>query len=421
MTVLVRNALIIDPQSSHHNSIKDILIKDGVIADIAPSINTKADKIIDHKNMIASPGWIDIFADFSDPGNEQKETLETGSLAAAAGGYTKVFIIPNTNPVVESKAQVEYIIQKSAELPVTVFPIGTITKGAGGKELSEMYDMKNAGAIAFSDGILPVQSSGLLLKALQYVKAFNGTIIQVPDDKNMSTHGLMNEGITSTQLGLPGIPALAEELIIQRDIELAKYTESKIHFTGISTAKSIEIIKHARAKGLQVSCSVTPYHLLFSEEDMATYDTNLKVSPPLRTKADVTALKQAVLNGDVDCIATHHFPQHWDNKVCEFEYAKNGMIGLQTSFAVINTVLPQLRNEAIVKLFAINAAELFDIPCTVIEKDAKAELTLFEKNGSFVFEKEKNKSKSANTPLIGMHLSGKIIGTINKGKIFLNN
>ncbi len=419
MTILVRKALIIDTNSPHHNSVQDILISDGTITDIGENLSISADQVIEHHGLIVSPGWIDIFSNFCDPGEEQKETLETGAATAIAGGYTRVMVVPNTNPLVDSKTQIEYLVQKS-HLPVNILPIGAVTKSCQGKELAEMYDMKNSGAVAFSDGTSPVQSSRLLLKALQYVKAFDGVVIQVPDDKNMSGHGLMNEGVTSTRLGLPGIPSLSEELMVKRDIDLVRYTNSKLHFTGISTANSIKLVRQAKAEGLQVSCSVTPYHLSFSEEDLVNYDTNLKVSPPLRTIADVKALQQAVLNGDVDCIATHHFPQHWDNKECEFEYAKNGMIGLQTAFSLLNTTLPDLSNEELVRLLSSNAAKLFQLTSSGIQKGAKAELTLFSRNQSYLLTSENNKSRSSNTPLFDKELSGKVIGVINKGKVFLN-
>jgi dihydroorotase len=420
MTILVRKALIIDPHSPHNNSVKDVFIKDGLIETIQENFNVKADTIIEQEDIIVSPGWIDLFSNFCDPGNEHKETLESGAYAAAAGGFTKVCVIPNTNPVVDSKAQVEYIVQKSKEFPVNIYPLGAITKGCAGKELAEMYDMKNAGAVAFSDGTYPVQSSGLLLKALQYVKAVEGILIQVPNDKSITAHGLMNEGITSTQLGLPGIPALAEELIIKRDIDLVRYTGSKIHFTGVSTAKSVQLIALAKAEGLNISCSVTPYHLVFSEEDLVSYDTNLKVSPPLRTKADVEALRNAVLNGDIDCIATHHLPQHWDNKVVEFEYAKDGMIGLESAFALLNTAIPELTTQQLVQLISENASKLLQIESASIIEKTLAELTIFSKKGNYTFGKENIKSKSVNTPVLGMQLSGKVIGIINKGKVFLN-
>ncbi|HEX2629607.1 MAG TPA: dihydroorotase, partial [Chitinophagaceae bacterium] len=235
MKILIKQARITDPSSPLNGQIADIFIEDGIIRNIGPSLSQKADQEITIEGLHASPGWVDVFANFGDPGYEFKETLETGTAAAAAGGYTDVLLIPNTNPVIHNKAAVEYIVQKSKTLPVNVHPIGAITRNVEGKELAEMYDMKASGAVAFGDGTSPIQSAGLLVKALQYVKSFNGTIIQVPDDKSINPHGLMNEGIISTRLGLPGKPAMAEELIVARDIKLARYAESNLHFTGISS------------------------------------------------------------------------------------------------------------------------------------------------------------------------------------------
>jgi dihydroorotase len=420
MTILVRNAFIVDPHSSHHNSVKDIFIKEGIIKEIGKELSVKADTVIEQDNIIVSPGWIDMFAHFNDPGIEQKETLATGANAAAAGGFTGVCVIPNTNPSIDTKAQVEYIVQSAKDLPVTIYPLGAVTKKTEGKELAEMYDMRNSGAVAFSDGTSPLQSSGMMLKALQYIKAFEGTIIQVPSDNSITAHGLMNESITSTQLGLPGIPAIAEELQVKRDIDLVRYTGSSIHFTGISTANSLELVKSAKAEGLNITCSVTPYHLVFSEEDLADYDTNLKVSPPLRSKNDVEALRQAVLKGDVDCIASHHFPQHWDNKVCEFEYAKDGMIGLESAFSLINTSIPQLTNERIVEMLSTNPATILQLDRSSIEINSPAQLTIFNRKLNYTFSEADIHSRSSNTPVTGMALSGKVIGIINKGKVFLN-
>ncbi len=419
MTILVSKALIVDPHSPFHNSISDILIKDGKIIDISKDITADADIKIEEKGLCVSPGWADLFSNFNDPGNEHRETLESGAAAAVSGGYTQVFVIPNTNPVVDSKGQVEYIVQKSKELPVTIRPLGAVTKKCEGKELAEMYDMKNSGAIAFSDGICPVQNPGLLLKALQYVTAFDGTIIQLPVEKSLS-NGLMNEGIISTRMGLPGIPSIAEELAIKRDLELVKYTESKIHFTGVSTANSIRLISQAKSEGLNVTCSVTPYHLLFSEDDLQGYDTNLKVSPPLRTKGDVEALKEAVLTGEIDCIATHHLPHHLDNKIVEFEYAKDGMIGLETCFGIINKVLPQLRNERLIELMSLNARRITGMESCSITVGNTAELSLFNREQNYIFEAKDIRSRSANTPFKGQELKGKAIGIINKGKFYPN-
>lgn len=419
MTILVRKALIADPHSPHHNSVIDILIRDGVIAETGKKIDARADQVVELPNLVAAPGWTDLFSHFNDPGHEQKETLDSGAAAAAAGGFTNVCVLPNTNPVVDSKAQVEYIVQKSKELPVNIYPLGALTKGCAGKELAEMYDMRQSGAPAFSDGTYPVQSPGLLLKALQYVKAFDGTVIQLPVDKSLSAHGLMHEGITSTRLGLPGIPSLAEELMVKRDIDLLRYTGSRLHFTGVSTAASIELIRAAKQEGLNVTCSVAPYHLVFSEEELVSYDTNLKVSPPLRSKADVAALRKAVVDGTVDCIASHHLPQHIDNKICEFEYAKDGMIGLESCFGLVLAAIPELSNERIVELFSANPVKILGLQPRPINKGADAQFTLFTRE-PYTFEKGHIRSRSVNTPVVGMQLGGKVIGIINKGKLFLN-
>lgn len=292
------------------------------------------------------------------------------------------------------------------------------TKNNEGKELAEMYDMHQSGAVAFSDGTCCVQSSGLLLKALQYLKAVDKTIIQLPDDQAINPGGLMNEGIVSTRLGLPGRPAIAEELMIARDIELVKYTGSRLHFTGISTAKSVELVKEAKSQGLAVTCSVTPYHLYFSDEDLQDYDTNLKVNPPLRTAADRQALQQAVLDGVVDCIASHHLPQDIDNKISEFEYAKYGMIGLQTAFAVVRTAIPQLTPERLVELFSTNARKIFALPDSEINQGARASLSLFAPDRQWTLTQ--NYSRSANTPFLGLPLTGAPLGIITQDNLFLN-
>lgn len=423
MKILIRQAFIADPASSFNGTTQDILIDNGVVVSIDKAITSGIDNtvtIVEQEGLVLSPGWVDVFSHFCDPGLEYRETLESGAAAAAAGGYTQVFALPNTQPVVSNKTQVQYIVQGSSTLPVTIRPLGTITKNAEGKELAEMYDMYNSGAVAFSDGIYPVQSPGLLLKALLYVKAFDGVLIQVPVDDSISKYGLMHEGIVSTQMGLPGIPAIGEELVIQRDIELVKYTGSKLHFTGISTAKGISLIKQARAEGLQVTCSVTPYHLTFCDEDLVEYDTNLKVTPPLRLRTDMLALRQAVLEGVVDCIASHHLPQNWDHKTCEFEYAKAGMISLQTAYAAVQTAIPELSAAQVAALFAVNPATLFATPAAALATGAPAAFTLFQPKAAFTFTKAVNRSKSANSPFLDRELTGKVVGIVNKGHLYLN-
>ncbi|WP_205509803.1 dihydroorotase [Longitalea arenae] len=420
MKILIQQVTITDPSSPFNGTKQDVLIESGIIKDIQPAISAEADKIITGSQLHLSPGWVDVFAHFADPGYEFKETLETGARAAAAGGYTDVFVIPNTKPVVDSKTQAEYISQKSRSLPVNVHPIGAISKGAEGKDLAEMYDMRTSGAVAFSDGLNPIQSAGLLLKALQYVKAFEGTIIQIPDDKSVGANGLMHEGIVSTRLGLPGKPMMAEELQVARDIKLVRYSDSKLHFTGVSAPKSLEYIRRAKDAGLAVTCSVTPYHLFFTDEDLMEYDTNLKVYPPLRTKSDVEILRQAVLDGTIDCIASHHLPHEYDSKVLEFEYAKYGMTGLETSYSAIKTILPALTESRWVELVSINPRKIFGLECPVINKEAQACFTLFEPGVPVTFTTASFRSKSKNSAFTGKTLNGAVKGIINKETLILN-
>jgi dihydroorotase len=418
MKVLIKNAILLSPASPFHGKNLDIFIDNGIISKIGNQLDISADTIIEIKNLHISSGWVDCFANFCDPGQEFRETLETGANAAAAGGFTEVMLIPNTDPVVSNKSQVEYLVQKSRSLPVTILPIGAVTKNAEGKELSEMYDMFNTGAVAFSDGLNPVQSSGILQKALEYILAVNATIIQLPDDKNIGSKGLINEGEISTRLGLPGKPALSEELMIARDIELARYTNSKIHFTGISTKKSLELIAAAKKENLNVTCSVTPYHLFFCEDDLQNYDTNLKVNPPLRTKEDREALRNGVKNGTIDFIASHHQPQDWDHKVCEFEYAKNGMEGLESVFGAAG--ICGISAEGFVKMQTENIRKIFNLPVPSIAEGENANFTFFDPANEYLFEEKDIFSKCKNNAFTGRKLKGKVIGIINKDKLFLN-
>ena len=418
MKVLIKQAQVVSSSSPFNGQTKDILIDDGRIVKIADAITEKAGQVIEEKGLCVSVGWMDVFADFADPGSEYKETIASGAKAAAAGGFTDVMLIPNTQPVTDSKPQVDYIVHKAKDTAVSIHPIAAITKQTEGKELAEMYDMQQTGAIAFSDGIHPVQNSGLLLKALQYVKTVGGTVIQLPDDTSIGANGLMNEGLISTQMGLPGKPAMAEELMVARDIKLTRYAASKLHFTGVSSPKSMEYIRRAKEGGINVSCSITPYQVFFCDEDLQEYDTNLKLNPPLRNKTDMLAMRKALLDGNIDCIASHHLPQHWDAKTCEFEYAKPGMISLETVFAVVTSL--GLPAGLFVEMQAVNTRKIFGLPIPEIKEGENACLTLFNPTASFTYDPAGIKSKSKNSPFTGKELKGKVTGIIHKGQTVLN-
>lgn len=418
MRILLKKACIIAPGQPLNGKTRDVLIENGVITRIAEEgIGADADQVFSVENLHISPGWMDVFAHFCDPGYEFKEDLRSGARAAAAGGYTEVMVIPNTHPALESKAQIEYIVSQSESLPVTIRPIGAISQQLAGKSLAEMYEMHRSGAAAFSDGLDPVQDSGLLLKALQYVKAFGGTIIQIPDDRGISHYGLMHEGAWSTRLGMAGIPAIGEEIMLKRDLDLLRYTESKMHFTGISLAKSVDLIRQAKAEGLSVTCSVAPYHLLFTDEALAEYDSAFKVTPPLREASDVEALRQGIMDGVIDCVATHHLPQDLDSKQKEFEYALPGMAGLETCFGVLGTALPEMDITALIDLIAVHPRTAFGLPVPEVAEGASASLTLFDPAGEWMVEEKDLRSKSRNTPLLGKRLKGRVLGTIHRNRL----
>jgi dihydroorotase len=414
MTILIRQARIVDRESPHHGQKTDILIRDGRIEKIGDLKAEKADQTIETPGLHVSPGWVETFADGGEPGHEQRETLETAAQAAAAGGFTNLFVLPDTKPAVHDRSLVSYIREKNVTPPVTLHPIGAVTRDTAGKELAEMYDMREAGAIAFSDGHHPVQSAGLLIKALQYLKTFDGVLIQVPDDHSVAPHGLMHEGVVSTRLGLAGKPALAEELIIARDIKLARYAESRIHFTGVSLPKSIEYISRAKQGGIDVTCAVTPQHLYFCDADLEGYDTRLRIDPPLRTASDREALRAAVLDGRVDCVSSHHQPHELDRKACEFAYASPGMTGLETCFGALGAV--GVPAERIVELLSLNPRNIFGLPAATVREGSESDLTLFDPDTRYVFTREQIRSRSSNTPFLGKELKGKVIGILNRGR-----
>ncbi len=418
MTILVRKALIKDIHSLHHNKRMDLLISGGTIAEISDNIEVNADQLIDVPGISVSPGWLDLFVNGTDPGFEYKDDLASVCASAAKGGFTHVFLTPNTQPVTQTKVAVQYIKGHLSSSPVSLHPIGAVTKNTEGKELTEMFEMKQNGAIAFGDGTKSIQSAGILIKALQYVSAFEGIVVQIPDDHAVAPHGLMHEGIVSTQIGLPGKPALAEEIMVARDIELLRYTNSKLHLTGISLSTSVDMIRKAKNEGLDITCSTTPYHLVFTDSSLLDgYDTNLKVNPPLRTEKDRLALIAAVKDGTIDCITTHHSAQNKDAKVCEFEYAGFGMLGLESAVGLLGTA--GLQEDEILKAICFNPRKIFSLDAS-INVGSSADITVFNPNTEKLFSDTDIKSKSSNSPVIGRLLKAEVIGTVLGNKFNIN-
>lgn len=412
--LLLRQVIVMDTQSPHHGLTADVLIEDGTIKDIALNLEVSDENISiyqpsDESVLHLSPGFVDLFADYREPGYEQKETIATGLATAARGGFTDVFLLPNTNPVADGRAGIQYALQQSRGNAVKLHPLGAISQNIEGKSLAEMMDMRTHGAIAFTDGWKPVQSSGLMLKALEYIKAFDGILIQMPVDNALAAGGLMHEGSLSTRLGMPGIPTLAESLMVHRDIELTRYTGSRLHITGISSAESVALIRQAKEEGLNVTCSVTPYHLLLTDEALKTYDSAYKVTPPLRTEEDRQALTAGLADGTIDCITSHHRPQDWDAKAKEFEYAGEGMAIQEIAFSlVMHAVGESLPLERIIDALTTAPRRIFGLSEVSVAKGGKAALTLFSPDTSFPFSKESSPSLAYNNPFDGVSLKGAV-------------
>jgi len=421
MLVLIRNARVIDPSSDFHHTVVDILVNNGVIDAIDTRIEATADVEINGDDLMVSQGWVDLWADYREPGFEHKETLSTGLNAAATGGFTQVLLAPNTLPTISSKSVIQYILQQSADHIVQLLPMGAVSQNIEGKELAEMMDMRMQGAVAFTDGWKPLQNANLMLKALEYVKSFDGTIVQLPLDTALASGGLMHEGIMSTRLGMPGIPDLAETLIIYRDIALARYTQSRLHISGVSSAAGIELVRAAKAEGLMVTCSVTPYHLALNDESLSTYDSVYKVAPPIRTEADRQALIAALADGTIDGIASHHRPQEWDAKAKEFEYAADGMNVQEIAFPIIwQAVQGQVTIDRLIAALAHVPKTIFGLQGHTIAKGNTAEITIFTTSETTTPGERQIQSMSRNHPFGGKVLQGHVSGIINGNKTHVN-
>lgn len=420
MNVLIRKATIIDKNSSYNGQKVDLLIENGQISKIDADIQADVSKVIEGAHICVSIGWMDIGTQIGDPGYEHREDLHSASLAAAAGGFTAIACYPNSNPVVDSKSGILYIKQNTNHNLVNFYPIGAISEKCEGKDITEMIDMQRAGAVAFSDGKYPLQDNGLMMRALLYIKSFNGVIINQPQDKTIVHDGQANEGIVSTSLGIRGIPNMAEEIMLQRDIFLANYTQSRLHVANISTAAAVEMVRKAKQDGLQITASVAAMNLAYADTAIHGFDSNYKVLPPLRTEKDIKALKDGLQDGTIDLINSNHTPLEEEAKKLEFTYAEFGIIGLETSFAVANMNLAKcLSLEQLIEKLTIAPRQLLEIEIPIIEEGNRANLTIFDPKHNWVYEEKNIKSKSKNSPFIGQKLKGKVLGVINNEQIQL--
>jgi len=418
MNILVKSAKIVDPNSPHNGKKVDVLIENGLIKSIKKNISSTKVKVFEAKNLHVSPGWFDMHVNFRDPGFEYKEDLVSGCKSAAYGGFTGVACMPSTNPPIHTKSEVEYVKNKTRGSLVDVHPVGAISHQLQGKELTEMADMIQSGAVAFSDDKNSISNSGLLMRALLYVNSFNGLIINYSEDENISLNGHMNEGETSTSLGLNGMPAVAEEIIVSRNISLTEYTESRLHFATVSTARSVEMIRNAKKKGIQITAEVAAHQLALDDSVLETFDSNYKVSPPLRTKEDIKALKKGLSDGTIDVICSDHSPEDEEMKKREFDYAAFGIIGLETAYAVANSH-SGLSDEQLVNKLAISPRKILQLPIPVIKQGQKANITLFNPTLKWTFTESDIQSKSKNTPFVGTEFKGKALGIYNNKQLYL--
>ena len=414
MNVLIKSATIIDSKSDFHNQTVDILIEKGTITNISKRANNPNKyQEIRFENLHVSQGWFDSSVCFGEPGYEERETIANGLEVAAKSGFTAVGLNANTNPVADTNADITFVKSRANGSAVELLPIGALTNESKSTDLAELYDMQSAGAVAFSDYKKPISNPNLMKIALQYAGTFGGLVYSYPQDNNIAGNGVMNEHITSTTIGLKGIPALAEELQIARDLFILEYTGGKLHIPTISTVKSVELIREAKSKKLDVSCSVAIHNIFFVDEELETFNTNFKVSPPLRTSNDVDALIIGLKDGTIDMVTCDHNPLDVELKKVEFDHATPGTIGLESAFGALNTIFP---TKTSVKLLT-KGKERFGQEGIPINIGNKPNITLFNPDTKYVFSTGDINSKSKNSIFEGAELNGKAYGIIANGKV----
>ena len=415
MKTLIRSAQILSTQSPLHKKIKNVLIQNGRIEEIGDK-NYAADKVIEAEGMILSPGWFDLGTCVGDPGHENREDLASLAKAAAAGGFTEVAVLPNTLPTVQTKNEVSYITANNESRLVQVHALAAVTKNCKGEELTEMIDLHEAGAIAFTDGLKPIWHTDIFLKSLQYLQKFEGLLIDHPEDIWLNLFGQMHEGPNSTMLGLKGMPRIAEEVAVSRNLKLLGYAGGRLHLSKLSTAKAIDLVRTAKKKGLNISCDIASYQPLLSDELLSDFDTNYKVNPPLREKADQEALIKGLKDGTIDVIVSNHIPLDDESKFLEFDLSDFGMINLQTFASHMASLSSSVDMELLIEKITDAPRRLLNLAPVTIDIGVKANLTLFDPTCEWTFTPDANLSKSRNSPWLGKTLKGKAVAVFNNSK-----
>lgn len=420
MKILLQNINIISPGSVHHLKVKDVLIEGETIKAVenAGSISVGDSKVVEGENLYVSSGWFDLHVNFGEPGLEIHEDIESGCNAAMQGGFTGVLVMPATQPPVSGRSPVEYILSRAKTYLVDVNVAGTVSEMHEGKNLSEMYDMFLAGARVFTDDKKAVQDPGLMTRALIYVQNFGGRVFSFAEDKQLAGKGVVNEGNHAVMLGLKGIPSIAEEVMVSRDILLAEYTNSSLHFSTLSTKEGVAHIRKAKAKGLKITADVAASHLMLDDSSLSTFETVYKLKPPLRTSSDREALIEGLTDGTIDCITSDHRPQSVESKSREFELAEYGASGLETAFAVARTAtMMKLSLPELISKFTTHPRACAGLKTEVIEKNHRADLTIFDPDKRWTVSEKDILSKSRNNPFLKKEITGKAISVINKGQI----
>lgn len=424
MKILLKNLTAINPEQNIHENKIDLLLLDGKIAEFGRNLDYDKNSIksFDLSGKIVTPGFIDIHVHLREPGREDEETIESGCKSAAFGGFTAVACMPNTEPAIDSVEVVEFIKNKSRNNIVDVYPVAAATVGRKGEFLSPMFELKEAGAVAFSDDGVAIKTASILKRAMEYSKMVGLPIIEHCEDDSLSS-GAMNEGINSTLFGLSPLPSVSEDLIVIRDILMAQYTGARVHIAHISSANAIKMVREAKSKNIKVTAEVTPHHFSLTDDALKTYDTNLKMNPPLRTEKDIKEILEALKDGTIDCIASDHAPHSIEEKELEFDYAPDGIIGLETSVGLALSELfhkKVLTIEEIILKYSINPRKILNITVPSFKVGEKAELTILDLNEIWTVNKEKFVSKSKNSPFDKRLLTGRSIGIYNNGKLLLN-